>query len=237
MVSEDDPFSFETIATVYREERKSRTLTKLPLNFYEDLVTYLNELKSIYVEERSKDPISPRTIMLEDEYQKAKKRTSEIYELRERKIVFLSLSAANRGNPDLKSLTKNERDAFSEIVRVLSKNRSSIMMEKENEMCSTTSFLSKEGAETKIPKEKEKSKKETESKMEKLEDESSKFEFDNDERENPVLLILEDIPSFETGERSYNLKRNDAISLSKDVAEILCAHKKARVIKTSEKKF
>lgn len=235
MAAEDEPFSFETIANVYREERKSKTLTKLPMNFYQDLINYLNELKSVYVEERSKDPISPKTMMLEDEYTKAQKRTAQIYEHRERKIVLLALSAVNSGNPDLKLLTKKEKDAFSEIARVLSENRSLIMLEKENQTCTPTSFLSKEGVEIKEPKEIEKSNKEIESKKIKSENDNEIFEFDDDENENPVLLILEDIPSFETEERSYNLKRNDAISLSKDVAKILCAHKKARVIKATEK--
>jgi DNA replication initiation complex subunit (GINS family) len=237
MAAEDEPFSFETIATVYREERKSKTLTQLPMNFYKDLIGYLIELKSVYVEERSKDPISPKTMMLEDEYIKAEKRTAQIYEHRERKIVFLALSAANSGNPDLKLLTKNEKDAFSEIVRILSENRSKIMLEKENQTCSTTSFLSKEGLETKEPKEKENIKIEKEIEKSKSESDIEISEFDEDENENPVLLILEDIPSFETEEGSYDLKRNDAISLSKNVANILCAHKKARVIKASEKSF
>jgi DNA replication initiation complex subunit (GINS family) len=231
MAAEDEPFSFETIATVYREERKSKTLTQLPMNFYKDLIGYLIE------EERSKDPISPKTMMLEDEYIKAEKRTAQIYEHRERKIVFLALSAANSGNPDLKLLTKNEKDAFSEIVRILSENRSKIMLEKENQTCSTTSFLSKEGLETKEPKEKENIKIEKEIEKSKSESDIEISEFDEDENENPVLLILEDIPSFETEEGSYDLKRNDAISLSKNVANILCAHKKARVIKASEKSF
>lgn len=236
MAAEDEPFSFETIATVYREERKSKTLTQLPHNFYEDLVNYLNELKSVYVEERSKDPISPKTMMLEDEYQKAQKRKSEIYELRERKIVYLALSAVNRGNPDLKSLTKNEKNAFSEIVSTLSFNRTSIMLERENETCATDTFLSNERSESKILSEKENLKKEDESDKVKSESDLETFNFEAMENENPVLLILEDIPSFETEERSYNLKKDDAISLSKDLAKILCAHKKARVIKASEKK-
>ena len=50
-------------------------------------------------------------------------------------------------------------------------------------------------------------------------------------QENPVLLILEDVPSFETENGSFNLRKDDAISLSKDVAKILCQHGKARVIK------
>lgn len=233
MVQEDEPFSFETIAQVYREERNSKTLIKLPPNFYEDCANYLNELKNIYTEERSKDPMSPKTMMLEDEYMKAQKRTSQIYEHRERKIVLLALVAANKLNPDLKSLTRNEKDAFNEIVNTLSKNKAHVMLEKED-TCSANTFLKSETKEVKTSKEKISKEVKTATKEEsKEESENEIFDFDEDIIENPVLLILEDVPSFETEDRSYNLKRNDAISLSKDVAKILCKHKKARVIKTS----
>lgn len=238
MTQDDEPFNFETIAQVYREEHNSKTLIKLPMNFYENLINYMQELKNNYVEERSKDPMAPKTMMLEDEYMKAQKRTSQIYEHRERKIVLLALAAANRLDPDLKSLTKNEKNAFNKIVNTLSENHAHIMLEKEQDTCSAKTFLTTEPKEVITSKDKISNKAETAS-NEVIKEESEKeiFEFDEDMQENPVLLILEDVPSFETEERSYNLKKDDAISLSKDVAKILCKHKKARVIKVSEKSF
>ena len=52
MAQEDESFTFETIAQVYREERNSKTLIILPFNFYKNLVNYMKELKDKYVEER-----------------------------------------------------------------------------------------------------------------------------------------------------------------------------------------
>jgi DNA replication initiation complex subunit (GINS family) len=238
MVQEDETFNFETIAQVYREERNSKTLIKLPLNFFENLVNYMKELKDNYIEERSKDPMSSKTMMLEDEYIKAQKRTSQIYEHRERKIVLLALAAANSRNPDLKLLTKNERNAFNEIVNTLSSNREHIILEEEQDTCESKTFLTTENNNDLVLMEKDANDSEI-AKNEEIKEESEKeiFNFEQDMQENPVLLILEDVPSFETEKRSYNLKKGDAISLSKNVAKILCTHKKARVIKYSEKGF
>jgi DNA replication initiation complex subunit (GINS family) len=236
MVSEDESFTFETIATVYREERKSKTLTVLPMHFYEKLSKYINELKTNYVEEKSKDPISSKTIMLEDEYTKAQKRASQIYEHRERKIVLLALARSNGQDPDVKSLTRTEQSSFYEIVDILKKNKNNIMLQNEQKTCESKTFLTSD----QIPSTKSKDVNLDEVALKNNEEEikvneNEKTEFDNEMQDNPVLLILEDVPSFETEERSYNLKKDDAISLSKDVAKILCKHKKARVIKGYEK--
>ena len=234
MVSEDESFTFETIATVYREERKSKTLTVLPIHFYEKLSKYINELKTNYVEEKSKDPISSKTMMLEDEYTKAQKRASQIYEHRERKIVLLALARSNGGDPDVKSLTRTEKDAFNEIVDKITKNKNNIMLQNEQKTCESKTFLTSD----QIPSTKSKDVNLDEVALKNNEEEikvNEKTEFDNEMQDNPVLLILEDVPSFETEKRSFNLKKDDAISLSKAVAKILCKHKKARVIKGYEK--
>jgi DNA replication initiation complex subunit (GINS family) len=232
MAIEDEPFTFEVIATVYREERKSKTITILPMHFFEDLKKYMDELKKIYFEERSKDPVSSKTMMLEDEYIKAQKRTSQIYEHRERKVALLALAAANGREPDLTSLTKEEKKALNEIVNTLSKNKANIMFGKETETCESKTFITSNQNQSPISNDVDSEKitienYETQNKTK----ENKESDFYEEIKENPVLLILEDIPSFETEKRSYNLKSGDAISLSKDVAKILCKHKMARVIK------
>ncbi|ODS40679.1 MAG: hypothetical protein A7315_02370 [Candidatus Altiarchaeales archaeon WOR_SM1_79] len=232
MAKEHEDFGFETITQVYREENKSTTLSKLPANFYQNLNEYLEKLRDSYMEERENDPLSPKTMMLEDEYNKAQKRAFQIYEYRERKIVLLALQAANGGEPNLKSMTENERIAFDNLLDTLQKNRSFIMMKNAMNSCKSKSFL---GSEEKISevhvkeekKEAEELRVEENIKVQK----NSKPSIAGIEQKNPVLLILEDIPSFETNERTFNLKKDEAISLSKEYAKILCKHKKARMIK------
>ncbi|UCE74286.1 MAG: DNA replication complex GINS family protein [Methanomassiliicoccales archaeon] len=236
MAKENDKFTFEMIASVYREEHNSITLTKLPVNFYKQLTTYIEELNNSYLDERNKDPPSPKTIMLEDEYNKAQKRAQQIYELRERKIVKAALSKANGGDPNLKFMTDEEKNAFNTIVETLKKNRSAIMLEKKDNSCTSKTFLisNRKAAEVEAKNELDEINSANIEK-EKNEKEGSELFIDDLKQEDPVLLILEDVPSFETEERSFDLKKNDTITLPKKFAKILCKHKKARVIGGYEK--
>ena len=231
MSKEDETFTFETIAQVYREERSSTTLTELPLHFFQQFADYLERLRNSYLEERKNDPSSPKTMMLEDEYNKAQKRASQIYEHRERKVVLLALQAANGGKPNLKLMTKEEKNAFATLVDTLSKNRSQILLKKEEDACELKTFLTKEQKPSEVEAKDEigeVSDTHIEEKMKVKEGEESLI--DDLQQENPVLLILEDIPSFETEERTFNLKKDDTITLPKKFARILCKHGKARVI-------
>ena len=65
MVKDEEAFTFETIAQVYREERNTAILTKLPIGFYRKLASYLKKLQVSYFEARQKDPNSSKTMMLE----------------------------------------------------------------------------------------------------------------------------------------------------------------------------
>lgn len=231
MAKEDETFNFETIAHVYREEHKSTTLTKLPLHFYQQLGDYLEKLRETYLEERTNDPTSPKTMMLEDEYSKAQKRASQIYEHRERKIVLLALQAANGGKPNIKLMTEEERKTFENVVDTLSKNRSRILLKKEKDACESKTFLTSEQNQLKVEAEKETNDIDAAHVVEETEvKQGSVTLFDDIQQENPVVLILEDIPSFVTEERTFNLKKDDAISLPREYAKILCKHGKARVI-------
>ncbi len=85
MVKDEEEFTFEIIAQVYREERNSPGLTKLPSNFYKNLMDYIEKLRISFLRERKDEATSSKAIMLEDEFNKAQRRAQEIYELRERR--------------------------------------------------------------------------------------------------------------------------------------------------------
>jgi DNA replication initiation complex subunit (GINS family) len=49
---------------------------------------------------------------------------------------------------------------------------------------------------------------------------------------NPIVLVLEDLPEFVGMDmKTYRLRRNDVVSLSKDMAEVLLKRGVAREIK------
>jgi DNA replication initiation complex subunit (GINS family) len=205
------------------------------MNFYKQMTDYLDRLQESYYEERDDDPTSSKTIMLEDELNKAQKRASQIYEHRERKMVLLALQVANGGAPDLMLLTVEEKKGFDMIVDILSENRIRILLKNEEDKSEPKTVLMHDEKHTEMPAAKElNDKKESQAKKEIAEKEVEKKirdkMKDNFDKENSVLLILEDIPSFETGEGTFNLKKDDTITLSKKFAEVLCKHKKARVI-------
>ncbi len=228
MSKEEESFTFETIAQIYREERKSQTPTKLPLNFYKKLDQYIEKIRASLFKERETDSSSPKAMMLEDELRKAEKRALEIYERRERKIVILALSAANGGNPDIKLLTREEKNAFKNTIDTLLKNRKEIFLKMDTGECESKPIATPEAkiVTTEVTQE---------SVDEIVEEENEEIKrsdnaIDDYERENPVILILEDIPSFETREHTFNLKKDDTIKLPREYARILCKHKKAKII-------
>ncbi|UCF07727.1 MAG: DNA replication complex GINS family protein [Thermoplasmata archaeon] len=233
MAKQDEEFTFETIARVYREERKSTTLTKLPPQFYPNLIEYVEHLRNSYYEARKEDPTSSKTMMLEDEYNRSDKRANQIYEYRERKITALALSAVNGGDPNISFLSPEEKKAFEEIVSTLSKNRLHILSIKEESTCEATTFLPSEKISS--PQE---SQEESEKTIPPITEGKSGETHDHGTmttehvQDNPVILILEDIPSFETEERTFNLRKDDVVSLPKKYANILCKNEKARVIRS-----
>jgi DNA replication initiation complex subunit (GINS family) len=231
MTKQDEEFTFETIAKVYREERKQTTLTKLPIHFYSNLKDYIERLHQGYLAARKEDPNSPKAVMLEDEFGRSQKRANQIYEYRERKITTLALSVANGGNPNVSPLTAEEKIALEGMVETLMKNRSKILLTNEENSCEPATFLTNE--EKVIPTEKEyeiDEEKISHAQKELTENENDETQESKPHEENPVILVLEDIPSFSTEERALNLKKDDVISLPKRYANILCKNEKARMI-------
>ena len=231
MAKQDEEFTFETIAKVYREERKQTTLTKLPINFYRNLRDYIDRLHQGYLAARKEDPNSPKTVMLEDEFGRSQKRFNQIYEYRERKIMVLALSASNGGSPDTSPLTVEEKTALEDMIETLMKSRSSIISANQENSCEPQTFLKSEEKVTPPEKDNEIDEpKESKAQEELHENEIAETREGKPHEENPVILVLEDIPSFSTEERALSLKKDDVISLPKRYANILCRKEKARVI-------
>jgi DNA replication initiation complex subunit (GINS family) len=222
MPSKDTHVNFDLISQIYQTEQKSPLLTKVPKGFYEELRGYLSRLKEAL--EESQEEASSKTMMLTDEYRRAITRTSQIYEIRERKITLLALSTVNGIEPETKLLVKEEKELFELLVNVLKENRERNLTGKKRavsftkkENVSETSNIASDQIEDYPPKPEKKTL-------------CDAIESGEEVKEIPVFLILEDMPSFETEEGVFHLKKNDVISLPKQVAQILCQHEKARVI-------
>jgi hypothetical protein len=169
--------------------------------------------------------------MLEDEFERSQKRANQIYEYRERKITTLALSVANRGSPNTSPLTVEEKRALEDMVEILTKNRSKILAANEDNSCEPATFLKSEEKVTPAEKDNEiDEQKLSRAQRELPENEIEETKESKPHEENSVILVLDDIPSFSTEERTFNLKKDDVISLPRRYANILCTNEKARVV-------
>jgi DNA replication initiation complex subunit (GINS family) len=130
--------------------------------------------------------------LFNDEIQNTKKLAFKIYEQREKKIVQAALSKIRGGKPDLKNVLEVEKNLYDSLVEQIILSRKKILEEKPAKL------------------------KKDELKGETLRNEENKG------NTNPIVRVLEDIPEFVgTDMRTYSLRKNDVLTISKEMSESL----------------
>jgi DNA replication initiation complex subunit (GINS family) len=202
-----DAIGFSEISDVHRNERRSKTLTRLPKGFFDSACEYLDSLKHEYDNDAS--PSSPKNMMLQDNIKKLDKRIKEICEMRERKIALASLGSGNP--PD--NMTVRDRELFKELVEVLEHYRygGERRTKKERVPVVTVAEPVPEPVEC-----------QTEFKEEEVMPEPLK--------DVAVVQVLEDVPPFVDVDNTYVLKKDDVVSLPNQFADLLSSKGKVRII-------
>lgn len=203
--------SFERITRIYREETGKNTLTKLEMDFYVKLNGYIEDLRSRTDEELAKDPHSSKAILLQNELRKISQKRDQIYRTRERKIALMAPAHVGGTDVDTKVLTKNEKVLFEKLVDDLKDAREEV--------------FSGDGTVTE-KKEKKAPEVETQKKPPPKE-EAKKQEAEED---LAVVQALEDIPPFAGIDVTYELKKEEVVTLPKKVAKILTESGKAKLL-------
>jgi DNA replication initiation complex subunit (GINS family) len=86
-MDEHEEISYKTLRRLQQGEQTASVLTKINVNFYQDLSSYIKTIeKSV---ENEKNPLKLK--LFTDEAQNTKKIANSIYELREKKIVQAAL--------------------------------------------------------------------------------------------------------------------------------------------------
>jgi DNA replication factor GINS len=188
---EEDEINYRILREIQQLEKKSPILTELKSYFYIDLSKYLNEL-----EKRLKNESSlQKQTLLKDEIENTKKISINIYELREKKILFAAITKTRGGNPDIKNMLNIEKNLFESLINVLKTTR--IQLFKQEPAEKNTIDSEEKTIVTKKLEEKQKN-------------------------SNPVVRVIEDVPEFiGTNEKRYNLRKNDVLSLPDDMCEML----------------
>ena len=124
-MDEHEEISYKTLRRLQQAEQASSILTKINVNFYQDLSLYMKTLERSI--ENEKNPLKLK--LFSDEIQNTKKIANSIYELREKKIVQAALATVRTATTDLKYFLDIEKKLYTALVEQILVSRKEIFEE------------------------------------------------------------------------------------------------------------
>lgn len=121
-MDEHEQISYKTLRKLQQAEQSSSALTRISLNFYQDLSLYMKTLERSL--ENEKNPLKVK--LFNDEIQNTRKIANSIYELREKKIVQGALATARGATLDLSNFLEEEKKMFHSLVEQIKHTRAGI---------------------------------------------------------------------------------------------------------------
>jgi DNA replication initiation complex subunit (GINS family) len=220
-----EPLSYDEIHGVQKRERSTRSLTKVSHDFYERLAAYLADAKAGLSEESAKGP-SPRLVLLQGQFRNLEEMAREIMLLRLRKVTELAFSAVEGGALSDKLLTPEEL-TFAKHFQVLVEGTRATAF-REGAARAPPAPPAAAPAPAPVPA--------SPGPPRHIAAAPPAAPPPAPRAEHPapsvvLLRILDDVPPFE-GENNhvYRLKREDVITLPRDLAQILLRRKKAVIL-------
>jgi DNA replication factor GINS len=219
-----DPLSYDEIHSIQRRERSTRSLTKVPHDFYERLAAYLADAKAGLDEESAKGA-SPRLMLLQGQFRNLQDMARDILLMRLRKVTEVAFTVVEGGALNDKVLSPEELAFAKDLGGLIERTRAAAVREGApppgasgppaapvaSALASPAPPPSRPPGPAAAPKIQE------------------ALPSASQAAPSVVLLrILDDIPPFEgDNNRVYRLKREDVITLPSDLARILVRRKKA----------
>ena len=203
----DEEISYRTLRKIQQMEKNTSILIDLDNNFYKNLKNYIFDLNKHLKSESNEH----KKKMLDEEIENTKKIIINIYEQREKKILLTAISKARGGTPDLNNMVSIEKTFFDSILNLINSFRNNVLENKKI-----------------IEEKKEESDKEiTEiTKENKIIENKNEIKSLKNNTLNPIVRVIKDIPNFiGTDAKRYSLKKNDVVSLPKDMQEMLSKRK------------
>jgi len=121
--------TYETLYELLRREKSRDELQKLDDNFYEDVITYINDKRAILDSQKTKD-----NIFSNQEVSKTKRQLENIYrilrdlyEKRESKVMNLALASSRVKGKGPSNLLDFEKVFYDEIRRTMNSYRSGVL--------------------------------------------------------------------------------------------------------------
>ena len=186
-----DEINYKTLRRIQEMEKNSPSLTRIGSNFYDDSSKYLENLD----ERLGRESSTQKQKLLEVKIKDTNKIVTNIYEMREKKILLATISKARGGNPNLKNLVDLEKDLFESTLELMTQMRKQVFEKKSKGRT--------EKDKTVDPKKEDKKN-------------------EGQENSKPVVRVTKGIPKFiGTDMKKYNLRGGDVLSLPADMRDML----------------
>ncbi len=217
----DKDFQLQTLLNALEDEKSSKTLTPLEQNFYSDFRRYLNGLKDKL--EDMGVSTSSENERLRREYIKAKKISERLFILRIKKISLSSLHQFSGVEKVKMGMMTDREGEFFNDMKVLLKNI-------KEEIFYGGYRRSADEEEPPIDEKMEDIPKEKNTEKETREKEVPTDTKDDTDTGEILIHVIEDMPAFVDLETTYDLKKEDVVTLREDIANVLISKGKARKV-------
>ena len=121
-MDENVAISYKILRRIQQAEKSSSTPTRIDVNFYKDLSSYIRTIEQSV--EKEKNQLKHK--LFTEEVLNSKKIANNIYELREKKIVQAALASVRGATPDISNLVEIEKQLYHTIVEQISISRKEI---------------------------------------------------------------------------------------------------------------
>ncbi|MCK5024163.1 MAG: DNA replication complex GINS family protein [Thermoplasmata archaeon] len=223
-MSDDDQFT--VVSEAYRNERRSKVLTRLPTNFYIMSEEYLAGQHEEY-SQAILIPSNPKTMMLQDQVKKVEKRLKHIYEIRERKIALAALDSMG-GSKAPENMTKKDMELYDLLVVTLKSFRENTkppgVPERPRpapkiEMKPIHHSEMMPAPEPDVPE------------QALIVEPKPEAPGESNIIDNSIIVhVLEDIPNFVGIDHTYDLRKDDMVTLPSQFATLLSSKGKVRIV-------
>jgi DNA replication initiation complex subunit (GINS family) len=221
-----DPLTYDEIHSMQKRERSTRSVTKVSVDFYERLATYLADAKTGLEEETAKGS-SPRLMLLQGQLRNLQEMARDILLMRLHKVTELSFAAVESGSLADKPLTPEEL-VFAKEVQALVEATKARMMADSPRLAPPAPAVVMAPKPKAAPAPKPPLEAPPAAPAPKVAPPKAAPAPPPAQEALALLRILEDLPPFEGEDgRVYKLKREDVISLPRAFSQILIRRKKA----------
>ncbi len=251
----EEEINYEKISQLTKKERKTSKLVNLDAKFYSMLIAHLKKLQEGYNKKYLEAPTSTEALLLNNEICKLDSMIKEIYARRERKIILSALDT--NSTPGFKNMLEHEQRLYDSLTKILNDYKEEVLNQKLNPSCaeppenltiespslplgteSTKKEIEPEAPRQSVPEQKVPETKtevpeenELETDIFSAEQISAKSEKEN--ADQILVYVMEDMEPFVgTDLVTYDLHKEDIVTIPRSTADILCKNNKVRIVES-----